>query len=191
VALSAGEQGRHFALSLPVSWQPGSSARARSLLEHAIASMRSLAGVRVYETLTSGAFDPVEKIHYRFSAPDRMAYAMSTGGRVVTIGSTTWSLTPGRSWQRRSYNGSGSFTTRSWYDWQEYDQSAQLLGERELDGQHVAEVALMSPTLPVWFQLQIDVTTGRVIHVGMVAGGHFMSDSYSQYGVPQSIQPPG
>jgi cation-transporting ATPase V/Cu+-exporting ATPase len=191
VALSASERGRRFALSLPVSWQRGQSARARSLLEQAVASMRSLAGVRVYETLTSGAFDPVEKLHYRFSAPDRMAYAMSTGGRVVAIGATLWSLTAGQSWQRGSYNGSGSFTTSSWYDWQEYDQSAQLLGEHDIDGQRVAEVELMSPTLPVWFQLRIDVASGRVSQVGMVAGGHFMSDSYSQYGVPQSIQPPG
>jgi copper-transporting P-type ATPase V len=191
LALSAGERGRRFALSLPVSWQQGQSARARSLLERAIASMRSLAGVRVYETLTSGAFDSIEKLHYRFSAPDRMAYTMSTGGRVVTIGGTTWSLTPGRSWQRSSYNGSGSFATSSWYDWREYDQSAQLLGEHVIDGRRVAEVALMSRALPVWFQLQIEVASGRVSRVGMVAGGHFMSDSYSQFGVPQSIQPPG
>jgi hypothetical protein len=191
VALSASEHGRRFALSLPVSWQQRQSARARSLVKQAIASMRSLAGVRVYETLTSGAFDPLERIHYRFSAPDRMAYAMSTGGRVVAIAGTLWSLTPGRSWQRGSYDGGGSFTTSSWYDWQEYEQSAQLLGEREVNGRRVAEVALMSPTLPVWFQLRIDLAGGDVSQVGMVAGGHFMSDSYSQLGVPQSIQAPG
>ncbi len=189
VALSAGEHGRRYALSLPVSWQQGQSARARTLLEQAVRSMRALAGVRVYETLTSGALEPMEKIHYRFSAPDRMAYVMSTGGRVVAIGATLWSLTPGQSWQRGSYNGSGSFTTASWYDWLRYDQSAQLLDEREVNGRLIADVALMSPTLPVWFQLRIDVASGRVSEVGMVAGGHFMSDSYSQYGVSQSIQP--
>jgi len=29
-----------------------------------------------------------------------------------------------------------------------------------------------------------------VSQVGMVASGHFMSDSYSQYGVAQRIEPP-
>ncbi len=49
----------------------------------------------------------------------------------------------------------------------------------------------MSPTLPVWFRLHVDVSSGRVSQVGMVAGGHFMSDSYSQYGVAQRIVAPG
>jgi len=191
LALSASEQGRRYELSLPVGWQQGQSARARRLLEQAVASMRSLAGVRVHETLTSGALDPMLKINYRFSAPDRMAYSLATGGGVVAIGATLWSLTPGHGWQRGSYNGTGaSFTTSSWYDWQEYDQSAQLLDEHDVDGRLTADVALMSPTLPVWFQLHIDVSSGHISQVGMVAGGHFMSDSYSQYGAPQRILPP-
>jgi soluble P-type ATPase len=191
LALAASEHGRRYELSLPVGWQRGQSARARSLLEQAVASMRSLAGVRVHETLTSGALDPMLKINYRFSAPDRMAYSLATGGGVVAIGATLWSLTPGHSWQRGSYNGTGaSFTTSSWYDWQEYDQSAQLLDEHDVNGRLTADVALMSPTLPVWFQLHIDVASGHVSQVRMVAGGHFMSDSYSQYGAPQRILPP-
>jgi cation-transporting ATPase V/Cu+-exporting ATPase len=191
LALSASEHGRRFDLRLPVGWQQGRSARARSLLARAIASMRSLAGVAVYETLTSGAFDPVERIHYRFAAPDRMAYTMATGGQVVAIGATLWSRTSGQGWQRASYDGDGaSFATSSWYDWRQYAQSAQLLDEHELDGRPIADVALMSPKLPVWFQLRIDVASGRVSSVGMVAGGHFMSDSYSQYGVAQRIVAP-
>ncbi len=191
LALSASEHGRRYALSLPVRWQQGQSGTARRLLERAVDSMRALAGVRVYETLTSGPPDPVERIHYRFSAPERMAYTMASGGGVVAIGGTLWSLTPGHGWQRGSYNGDGGrFATSSWYDWQEYDQSAQLLEEHEVDGRTTAEIALMSPTLPVWFQLRVDVSSGRVSQVGMVAGGHFMSDSYSEYGTPQRILAP-
>jgi cation-transporting ATPase V/Cu+-exporting ATPase len=191
LALSAAEHGRRYALSLPVRWHHGQSARARRLLNEAVASMRALAGVHVHETLTSGATDPMEKIDYRFSAPERMAYTMATGGQVVAIGGTLWSLTPGQGWQRSSYNGGGGrFSTSSWYDWQEYAQSAQLLGEQDLDGQMTAEIALMSPTLPVWFQLRLDLASGHVSSVAMVAGGHFMSDSYSQYGVAQHIAAP-
>jgi cation-transporting ATPase V len=192
LALSASEHGRQYELNLPIRWQQGQSATARHLLDRAVASMRSLAGVRVYETLTSGPPDPVEKIHYRFSAPERMAYTLATGGGVVAIGGTLWSLTPGHGWQRGSYNGDGGkFATSSWYDWQQYDQSAQLLEEHDVDGRLTAEIALMSPTLPVWFQLRVDVSSGHVSQVGMVAGGHFMSDSYSAYGTPQRILAPG
>ncbi len=189
VALSASEHGHSYALSLPVHWQHGQSARARELLNKAVAGMRSLQGVRVYETLTSGPPNPVEQIHYRFSAPERMAYTMATGGRVVAIGGTLWSQTPGQDWQQSSYGG-GKFSTSGWYDWQQYDQSIQLLDEHDVNGHISADVALMSPSLPVWFELHIDASNGRVSKVGMVAGGHFMSDSYSQYGVPQRISPP-
>ena len=191
LALSASEHGRRYALSLPVSWQQGQSASARRLLNEAVASMRSLAGVRVYETLTSGPPHPVEQIHYRFSAPERMEYTVATGGRVVAVGSALWAFTPGQGWQRSSYNGAGaSFATSRWYDWQEYDQSAQLLNEGDVNGRPTAEIALMSTTLPVWFRLRVDIPSGRVSQVGMVASGHFMSDSYSQYGVAQRIEPP-
>src|SRR5208282_4175691 len=140
-----------YTLSLPVRWQRGRSARARGLLELAVASMRALPGVGVSETLTSGPPDPVERIRYRFAAPDRMAYTVNTGGRVVAIGGTLWSFTPGHGWQRGCY-GAGKFSTRAWYDWKEYDQSIQLLDEQNVNGRLTADLALMSPTLPVWFQ---------------------------------------
>jgi soluble P-type ATPase len=192
LALSSTEHGRRYALSLPVRWEQGQSAHARRLLDAALATMRALPGVRDYETLTSGADDPVEKIHYRFSAPERMAYSMASGGRVIAIGGTLWSLTPGHGWERSAYGGGdGKFTTSGWYDWGQYDQSVQLLGEREVDGRLTAEVALMSRALPVWFRLRIDVSTDRVSSAGMVAGGHFMTDSYSAYGAPEQIAAPG
>ncbi len=189
VGLSATQEGRRYSLSLPARWRRGGSARARELLQRALASMRALPDVGVSETLTSGPPDPVERIRYHFAAPDRMAYTVNTGGRVIAIGATLWSLTPGHGWQRSSYDG-GGFSTSRWYDWQEYDQSIQLLDERDVDGRLTAELALMSPTLPVWFQLRVDVSSGRVSQVGMVAGGHFMRDAYSEYALAQRIVPP-
>lgn len=187
--LSTAERGRRYSVTLPVRWQHNSGPRARALVEQAVGTMRALPGVRVNETLTSGPPNPVEQIHYRFSPPERMAYTMATGGGVVAIGRSVWSLTPGHGWQRSSY-GAGRFTTNGWYDWQQYDQSAQVLREDRVDGYLMAEVALMSPTLPVWFDLQINTSTGMVGRVGMVAGGHFMTDSYSHYGQHQAIAPP-
>jgi hypothetical protein len=192
LALSADQHGHHYSLRLPIRWQHGSSARARSLLERAITSMQALPAVSDEETLTSGPPGEIEKIHYRLSAPDRMAYSVNTGARVIIIKGSEWSTSPGHGWQRSSYGGGGNsgFDTRNWYDWGHYDQSIQLLDERDSGGHVSADLALMSPTLPVWFRLHLDVSSGRVSQVGMVAGGHFMSDSYSQYGVAQPILPP-
>ena len=189
LALSAREQGREYNLRLPIGWERGHGAGARRLLDRAVATMRSLAGVRVRETLTSGPPSPVETIRYRFSAPDRMSYYVNANARVVAIGASEWSFAPGQGWQRSAF-GSGSFSTRDWYDWLAYDRSIQLLDEHGGGTRRVADVALMSKALPVWFELRIAVASGRVLRVGMVAGGHFMVDHYSDYGVPQKIVPP-
>jgi hypothetical protein len=190
LAISATQRGHGYVLRLPIRWQRGKSAVARRLLEQTIANMRALPGVRVYETLTSGPPGEIEKLHYRLGAPDRMAYSINTGARVVIIGKREWSAGPGQSWQSSVYGGGSNFKTSNWYDWGQYDDSIQLLDEHEANGHVTADLALMSPSLPVWFQLHIDVTTHRVSRVGMTAGGHFMSDSYSQYAVPQRIAAP-
>jgi hypothetical protein len=191
LALSAEQHGHHYSLRLPIRWRHHSSARARSLLERAITTMQALPAVSDEETLTSGPPGEIEKIRYRLSAPDRMAYSANTGARVIIIKGTEWSSARGHGWQRSTYGGgNSSFDTRNWYDWGRYDQSIQLLDERDNGGHTTADLALMSPTLPVWFQLHVDLSSGRVSEVGMVAGGHFMSDSYSQYGVAQQINPP-
>lgn len=192
LTLSAQQRGHRYSLQLPMRWAQGSSALARSLLDRAIASMQALPGVNVKETLTSGPPGEIEKIDYRLSAPDRMAYSVNTGARVIIVKGTEWSSTGGHGWQTSVYGGGGSgFNTRNWYDWGQYDQSIQLLDEHDSGGHRSADLALMSPTLPVWFRLHVDVSSGRVSQVSMVAGGHFMTDSYSQYGVAQRIAPPG
>jgi hypothetical protein len=192
LALAAVQHGHRYSLQLPIGWQQGKSALARSLLDRAVASMRALPGVSVRETLTSGPPDAIEQIHYRLSAPDRMAYSLNTGARVIIIKGTEWSSTPGHGWQSSVYGGGAhsTFKTRNWYDWGQYDQSIQLLDEHDSGGHLTADLALMSPTLPVWFRLHLDASSGRVSQVGMVAGGHFMSDSYSQYGLAQQIVAP-
>lgn len=193
LALSAQEHGHRYSLQLPIRWQQGKSVIARGLLDRAITHMQALPGVSVEETLTSGPPGEIEKIDYRLGAPDRMAYSVNTGARVIIVKGKEWSSTPGHGWQSSVYGGGGgsTFNTSNWYDWGQYDQSIQLLDERDTGGRVTADLALMSPALPVWFRLHLDVGSGRVSRVGMVAGGHFMSDSYSQYGMAQRIVPPG
>jgi hypothetical protein len=192
VAITSVQAGHSYALRLPVRWEQGKGSQARRLLAQAVAGMKSLAGVRDVETLTSGPPGETERFDYRLGAPNRMSYALNTGARVVIIGAQEWSSTATGGWRRSRYGGAGGtgFKTSSWYDWAQYDQSAQVLDEHEHDGRLTADVALMSPTLPVWFRMKIDVSSGHVGEVSMTAGGHFMSDRYSQYGVHQRIAPP-
>ncbi|HEY2438460.1 MAG TPA: hypothetical protein VGH93_14860, partial [Solirubrobacteraceae bacterium] len=190
LSISTFQAGHRYALDLPVRWQHGESSLARRLLSAAVANMRSLAGVRIDETLTSGPPGQTEKISYRLDAPDRMTYSLGSGGRVVVIGHSQWSWEPGKGWQRSAYDGGSTFNTGSWYSWEQYDSSIQLLGEHFQDGHLTADLALMSPTAPVWFQLHIDASSGWVSRVGMVAGGHFMRDVYSKPARHTAILPP-
>jgi hypothetical protein len=190
LSISTLQAGHRYRLRLPIRWEQGKSSLARRLLAGAVTNMQALPGVRVDETLTSGPPGEIENIHYRLSAPNRMAYSVSSGARVVVIGGTQWSSEPGHGWQRSNYGGGGAFDTRSWYEWEQYDGSIQLLDEHDVDGRVMADLALMSPGLPVWFQLRVDVSSRQVGRVRMVAGGHFMSDSYSAFGVQQRIVSP-
>jgi hypothetical protein len=190
VSISTLQAGHRYTLRLPIRWEPGKSSLARRLLAGAVKNMQGLPGVRVDQTLTSGPPGEIEKIDYRLSAPHRMAYSVSSGARVVVIDGTEWSSEPGHGWQRSNYGGGGAFDTRSWYDWEQYDSSIQLLDEHDVDGRVIADLSLMSPALPVWFQLTVDVSRRRVGHVRMVAGGHFMSESYSEFGFQQRVVSP-
>ena len=121
-----------------------------------------------------------------------MAYTTNTGGRVVVVGGTLWLVTPWQDRQRSKY-GAGEFRTRSRYDWKDYAQSTQLLSVHDLDGRLTAEIALMSPTLAVWFRLRVDVATRLEGQVGMTAGGDFRSfrsERYSEYGASRRIDSP-
>jgi hypothetical protein len=193
VSISTLQAGHHHELRLPIRWERGKSTLARRLLAGAVNGMQALPGVRVGETLTSGQHGELEKIHYRLSAPQSMTYSVNSGARVVVIGATQWSAEPGHGWQRSSYGGGGgsrAFDTRSWFDWNRYDSSIQLLDEHDVDGRVTADLALMSPAVPVWLQLHVDASTRRVGRVRMIAGGHFMTDSYSEFGVQQRVVSP-
>jgi hypothetical protein len=118
-----------------------------------------------------------------------MAYKTNTGGRIVVVGGTLWSVTPWQDRQRSKY-GAGEFRTRSWHDWKDYAQSTQLVSVHDVDGRLTADIALMSPTLPVRFRLRVDVSTRLESQVGMTACGDFRTESYSEYGASQRIDSP-
>ena len=54
----------------------------------------------------------------------------------------------------------------------------RLLSLRKERRRRVAEIALMDPATPIWFRLEIDLASMRVVADRMVTGAHFMSRRY-------------
>ena len=69
---------------------------------------------------------------------------------------------------------------------------AHTVGADTVDGveTHVMTFFLDLPQTPVWFRLWSD-TSGLVRRASMRAQGHFMDHRYTDFDVPDSIEPPG
>jgi hypothetical protein len=187
--VSTREAGRYASLALPVRWSAAGATRARALLERALATMKALHSVRLYETLSAGP-GTFEGFRFRFTR-DAFAYRMNSGSQTVTIGARQWSRTPPGAWQESAYGGGAApFALPQWFDWGNYAESVRLLSEHDGGTHPSAQIALTDVSLPVWFRLDIDLRSGRVTGDRMIAGGHFMSDSYYAYDSPNAIAPP-
>ncbi len=194
--ITAREHGHRRAVSLPLHWERGRSARARALIDQAVQAMTALIGVRLEERLATGipgSVGSLEDIHYRLSAPNAMsATATGSGEHEITIGPTQWIYTPGVGWSSSNYNGQDgtSFKTSGIFTWHKDEQSAQLLSETNRGGTPVALIALMNPHLPAWLRLTVETRTGRVEQATLITQGTFTTDRFSHYGDPQRILPP-
>lgn len=197
LTLSAVRHGHRYAVSLPLSWQPGRAARARALVARAVQTMSGLVGLRLEERLatgTPGSPGALLDIHFRLRAPNAMS-ATATGhrDRQVTIGSTQWNYTPGVGWTSGGYydgNGHTVFNTASLFTWHQDEQSAQVLSDEMRGDRRVAVIALMNPQVPAWLQMTVETRTALVRHVKIVSQGKFTDDRFSDYGVPQRVVPP-
>jgi hypothetical protein len=196
LTVAAREDGRRYAVTLPLRFEHGRQSTARNLVSQAVGAMTSLIGVRDVETIATGAPGAPGsffEVHYLLSAPDALrSYATGYSDRQVTIGPTQWTYLPGVGWLKGSYsgNGTGSFSTAALFDWGHDDQSAQVLGVTDRDGTRLAEIALMNPTVPAWLRLTMNTATGLVTAVRTVTQGKFATDRYADYGAAQRILPP-
>ena len=57
-------------------------------------------------------------------------------------------------------------------------------------GRPVWVIAFLDPTIPAWFEAQVDRRTFRTLDVHMTAAAHFMHDRYSRFDAPLTIRPP-
>jgi copper transport protein len=181
------EKGKEHRASVPATWRQGPNSKASELLEVAQGTMRKLRSLREEERLTSGPGSYV-RTRYRLKAPHRFAYETSSGGRSIVIGKRQWTRTRGDPWQAQPSGGVSAFRTKN-FRWTPYARAARLLRVYGASPQ-IADVALFDPATPVWFRLQIDLSTGRVLKDRMVTKAHFMNRRYFAFNEPVEIKPP-
>jgi copper transport protein len=183
------EKGKHYRASVPAAWQRDGSSDAKRLLARAQSTMRRLRTMREEERLTSGPGTFV-RTRYRLKAPHRFSYETSSGARSIVIGKRQWTRTRGDPWQAQRFGGLSAFRTKGFFRWTPYARAARLLRVYASRGRRFAEVALFDPATPVWFRLQIELTTGRVLKDRMITKAHFMDRRYFAFNEPIEIVPP-
>jgi len=185
LSVSVDAEGQVSRVTIPAEATLRRSVAAVRVLRRAQASMRALETLRLRESLTSGT-GVLVRSHYRFAAPDRMAYRTSSGTRLVAIGKTSYLSSDGGPFERRSFGAADGFRFRALFRWSVYARSVRWLGATR----RAVRLALFDPATPVWFRLRIDRRTGRVLSERMIARGHFMSRRYFDFDAPVRIEPP-
>jgi copper transport protein len=178
------DDGRAYDATVPIRWQASKSAQAARLLRQAQARMRGLETLRIRESLTSGLGVGV-RTQYRLRAPDRMAYGSSTGADLVAIGKTMYDVGPAGQVDRRPFGADG-FRLDELFRWTVYGRSVRWLGS----GDGVSSIALFDPATPIWYRLDVDRETKRIVGERMITRGHFMDRRYLAFDRPLRIEPP-
>ena len=173
--------GKPVRFRLPRVWPTGDAA---SLLERAARIFRSLRSLVIEERLAS---NPTTVIHTRFEmvAPDRLAYRIAGGEEAIVVGGRRWDRTGNGSW-RASSQSPLRLPAPPWSRMRD----ARVLGRGVDRGRPVWVVAFLDPTIPAWFQAQVDRRTLRTLDIHMTAAAHFMHDRYSGFDAPLRIRPP-
>jgi copper transport protein len=124
--------------------------------------------------------------HWTFAAPDRLTYRIENGAEAVVIGPRRWDkVTPDGPW-KASPQSPLTVPSTPWAR----VRDARLLGRGTVDGKPVDVVSFLDPTVPAWFTLRADPATGRALAIRMTAAAHFMTERYSGFDEPLTIEPP-
>jgi copper transport protein len=199
LAVEVDAPGHAYRVSLPIRYQPGGEAVARRLLALVERGQGRLGSVAIRETLGSGVGAP-EVTAYQVGMPDRFAYRLSRDGRLISdttiVGTHEWTRPAGQKrWQASVYGGGGPAFSASGYLgwWTPFAGQPQLLDRYRAAGDERADVATVSRIAglgTVWLRIAIDVTHGRVLHIGMVTTAHFMTQTWGGFDAGKPIAPP-
>ncbi|MGI9020896.1 MAG: copper resistance CopC/CopD family protein [Solirubrobacterales bacterium] len=178
------DQGRQYDVTVPSRWSEPRSAQAERLLREAQARMRRLETLRIRESVTSGPRVLI-RTRYRLEAPDRMAYKSSTGTDLIAIGRTAYDIASDGQVERRPFGADG-FHLDQLFRWSVYGRSVRWLGSAN----GVTRIALFDPASPIWYRLEIDRETKRIVRERMITGGHYMTRRYFAFDQPLDLKAP-
>jgi copper transport protein len=162
-----------------------------TLLNAALARMKSLSSVTMHETLTGGTGLPTDVTNYEEVAPDQLQWTEPGGAAAISVGSAFYA--------RESANA--PFAAQTGHDpvpepsfaWQFFPTATavHVLGVTTLDGVRTTVVEFFAgePGTPVWFRFYIDAAD-QVQLSDMSAPGHFMTQSFAHFNAPLTINLP-
>jgi copper transport protein len=173
--------GKRLRFLLPKAWP---TRDAVPLVERAAGAFRSLRSLVIDERLASS---PTYRIRTRFEivAPDRLAYRISSGEQAIVVGGRRWDRTGNGPW-KPSQQSPLRLPAPPW----SRVRDARILRRGVDRGRPVWTIAFLDPTIPAWFEAQVDRRTFRTLDVHMTAAAHFMHDRYSRFDAPLTISPP-
>src|SRR5690242_7440167 len=171
-----------FALALPIVPLPVST------LTDIDAAMRGLHTIREEQTLTSGG--PVLLFHFEYAAPDRVRYTMVKPGAATTetrlIGAERFDRDGAGPWTS-SNMGFGSRVPAS-----ELARAATriaLIGRDHDGAEPLIEIAFIQPG-GIHYRVWAGANDHLVRRYTMMANGHYMTGTYTDFDVPLAIAAP-
>ena len=165
---------------LPAHPRPASTLVGRAW--RAFAQLRS---VVIHERLASSPRARVATT-WRIAAPNRLAYATSTGARGIVIGARRWDRGRKTGWQESSQTPlrlPAAWWSRGWRD-------AKSLGWTTVSARRARLVSFYDPKLPGWFEVALDRRSALPLELEMTAAAHFMHHRYTDFNRPLRIVPP-
>jgi copper transport protein len=160
---------------------------ARTTVERSLQRMDRLRTFRIDESVRPAS--PPLRAAFAFKAPDQMTLDLSTGGQTVIIGSERYVRdSSAATWERQA---AVPVKVPS-FPWDALPPVAPaLIGQDRVDGVPVDVVSFFEGAgdFPTWYQLWVG-DDGLVRRADMETLGHFMTDRYSAFDAPLTIQAP-
>jgi hypothetical protein len=175
----AGKPTRSAVVRLPARLPPSGDAA----LARAQRVMHALRTLRYRETLTGGLGGTVIG-RFQVQAPDRLRIDSNFDEHIIFIGKTRWLQSNGE-WTKSAFPG----IRQPAYAW-DGAARARVLARPRLGSARgwVLALAKAGPN-PVWFRLVV-ASSGHVREMRMITRAHFMTQRFSGFNRPVSIQAP-
>jgi copper transport protein len=159
-------------------------------LDRAINAQQHLISARVHETLRSAEGRPVVVADYRFHAPDGFGFS-TNGSDEVAIGARSYRRdAPTQPWTLTDTGFPFRWPAPYFRQFWGPGVAAHIIGSDDVDGVPSRIVAFMRPDLPAWFRIWVGDTDGLVRREEMLAEGHLMEHTYSDFDRVPAIAPP-